>query len=278
MNTFLGTIAFVGAGNMAEAIVRGLLTSQVVSAERLLAADPVAVRRQFFREQLGILTAATAGEAVKGADVVFLAVKPQSMAQALAEISPNLQEDVLVISIAAGVSIRTIEAGLGGPHRQSSVRVVRSMPNTPMLVGKGCVAIAPGSHATADDLARARRLFEPGAVVIEVMEEQLDAVTALSGSGPAYVFWLVEQMTAAGVAMGLSEEQATLLARKTASGSGVMLDQSTDPASLLRQKVTSPGGTTQAAIESLQANKADEMVRNAIFAARDRGVELSKLG
>jgi pyrroline-5-carboxylate reductase len=277
MSNFFGSVAFVGAGNMAEAIVRGLLSAQVVSAERIVAADPVATRRQFFREQLGILVGATGAEAVKGADIVFLAVKPQSMSQALADILPNLQEDVLVISIAAGVSISTIEQSLHSEKRGRPVRVIRTMPNTPMLVGCGAVAMAPGAHATPADMEKAKKLFEPGAVVIEVKEDQLDAVTALSGSGPAYFFWLVEQMTAAGIAMGLSEADATLLARQTAAGSGVMLQRSPDSAAVLRQKVTSPGGTTQAALESLTASTCDEKVKQAIFAAQLRGKELSAI-
>ena len=273
---FMGSIAFVGAGNMAEAIARGMLSASLVPAERITAADPMNARRVYFREQLGTMTEASAGAAVRGADVVFLAVKPQHMAQALADIAPHLQDDVLLISIAAGVSIATIEAGLVFDHRTNPVRVVRTMPNTPMLVGCGAVAIAPGTHATPADLARTRLIFETAAVVVDVREDQLDAVTAVSGSGPAYIFWLVEQMTAAGIALGLPEQTATLLARRTASGAGVMLQQSTDSAQELRIKVTSPGGTTQAAIEHLQSHGADSIVRAAIAAADARGKELAR--
>jgi pyrroline-5-carboxylate reductase len=173
----------------------------------------------------------------------------------------------------AGVSTRTIETalGLGRPWR-----VVRTMPNTPVLVGLGAVAIAPGKFATKPDLVAARKFFEPAAVVVDVTEDKIDAVTALSGSGPAYVFYLIEQMTAAGVELSLSPDQADLLAKQTVLGSATMAKLATETPAELRRRVTSPNGTTQAAIESMQADQVGPNIRKAIAAACARSVELGK--
>jgi pyrroline-5-carboxylate reductase len=189
----------------------------------------------------------------------------------LADIAPVLRPDVLIVSIAAGISSNFIETNLGGGRPW---RVVRTMPNTPVLVGEGMVAIAAGGHATADDLATARRLFEAGATVIELPEERMDAVTAMSGSGPAYFFFLVEQMVAAGISLGLTAEQSHILATRTALGAARMLVGSSDSPQELRRKVTSPNGTTQAAIETMQARGVPEALVTAVQRAAARSREL----
>jgi pyrroline-5-carboxylate reductase len=199
-------------------------------------------------------------------------VKPQQMPQVLREIAPIIADDALVISIAAGISIASIESALA-PKR---CRVIRTMPNTPLLVGAGAVAVAPGTRATPDDVALARRLFEPAAVVIEITEDKLDAVTALSGSGPAYVFYLVEQMARAGEEMGLSSDEARILAVRTAVGSGKTLESADVPVEELRRRVTSPGGTTEAAITHMQQNQLDRIIVDAIKAAQRRGRDLGR--
>lgn len=263
-------LGIIGAGNMAEAIARGVTSRNVLSAAQIVAADVSPARRELFDRQLGIRAVQNGVDAARDSKMILLSVKPQQMRDALGGIGAVLPSDALVISIAAGISTALIETGLG----KGTWRVIRTMPNTPMLVGEGMVAISGGRHATADDLARARRLFEPAATVIEVPEEQLDAVTALSGSGPAYFFFLVEQMIAAGVEMGLSEDQARLLASKTVLGAAKMLATVPDSPEELRRKVTSPGGTTEAAIRFMEAENFPAIVRNALHAAQRRSREL----
>jgi pyrroline-5-carboxylate reductase len=263
-------LAVLGAGNMAEAIVRGILSAGIMRAERIVAADPVAARRVVF-ESLGISTHNRAGEVAKDARAILLSIKPQMMNEVLSEISPVLSSDVPIISIAAGTRTDSIESRLRG---DVNWRVVRVMPNTPMLVGEGASGICPGRHATKDDIALARRLFESAGVVTEVTEERMDAVTALSGSGPAYFFYLVEQMIAAGEKMGLTADQSSLLARKTALGAAKMLMTSSDPPQELRRKVTSPNGTTHAAITHMESQNVDQIIIDAILRAEARGKEL----
>lgn len=267
-------LGIIGAGNMAEAIARGVISRGVLAPAQIIAADVSAPRRELFERDLGICAVTDTADAVRHARAILLSVKPQQMRDALAGIGAAMRADALVISIAAGISTSFIEHHLGDGR---SWRVVRTMPNTPMLVGEGMVALAGGKHAAAEDLAQAHRLFEPAATVIEVAEEQLDAVTALSGSGPAYFFFLVEQMIAAGVAMGLSEAQSRLLASKTALGAAKMLARdNAEPPAELRRKVTSPGGTTQAAIEHMESRGLPEIVRQALLAAQQRSRELAK--
>ena len=181
-------LAIIGAGNMGEAIARGLLRANVLRADQIVAADPSEARRSLFSMQLGIQTVERPDDSV--APLVILAVKPQTMSDALRALVQTLPANALVVSIAAGITTKTIEQGLAAKE----ARVVRAMPNTPMLIGLGAVGIAPGSRATRDDLKRAADLFKPSAVVVEITEDKIDAVTALSGSGPAYFFFLVEQL------------------------------------------------------------------------------------
>jgi pyrroline-5-carboxylate reductase len=266
-------LAILGAGNMAEAIARGVTRAALFTPAQIVASDPSAQRRELFQRELNIRSTEDNREAVRGADIVLLSVKPQTMADVLAGLAPVLRDDALVVSIAAGISTGFIERGLGGGKPW---RVVRAMPNTPMLVGEGMVAIAGGAHSTADDLTTARKLFESAADVIEVPESQIDAVTALSGSGPAYFFFLVEHMTRAGVEMGLSPEHAHQLAAKTALGSAKMLVTSADTPQELRRKVTSPGGTTHAAITHMESEGTPQIIVDALKAAQRRGRELGK--
>lgn len=266
-------LAFLGAGNMAEAIARGLLGPGNVNSEKLAASDISPERRRLFEETLKIKTFDTNADAAKDASAILLATKPQQVEAALAGLGAAMSDRTLVISIMAGVSTRTIEValGVGRPWR-----VVRTMPNTPVLVGQGAVALAPGRFATKADLTAARRFFEPAAVVVDTTEDKLDAVTALSGSGPAYVFFLIEQMTASGVELGLPYEQADLLAKQTVLGSATMAKQAAESPKELRRRVTSPNGTTQAAIESMEAANVGSAIRAAIAAACARSAELGK--
>ena len=264
-------LGIIGAGQMAEAIVRGLLRSGLYRPEQLIAADVADARRKLFTDELKIKAVTENADAARDAKVLLLSVKPYQMADVLAGIGAVLKPDTLVVSIAAGVRASSIEKHLGGSGKW---RVVRSMPNTPMLVGEGMVAIARGTHATPGDLATARRVFEASADVIEVSEDKIDAVTAVSGSGPAYFFYFVEQMIQSGIDMGLTPEQAHKLASKTALGAARMLLTSPDSPQELRRKVTTPNGTTHAAISRMEEGGLGDIIREAVRAAERRSKEL----
>lgn len=264
-------LGIIGAGNMAEAIVRGVLRAGVLQATQIIAADVTDTRRALFTRELNVKAVEDSADVARQAKVILLSVKPQQMAAVLAALGPVMKPDTLVISIAAGISSAFIEKHLGD---RTPWRVIRTMPNTPMLVGEGMVGLSTGRHATVADVATATRLFESAASVVQVPEDQIDAVTAVSGSGPAYFFFLVEHMIAAGVQLGLSPETAHQLATKTALGAAKMLTTSSDPPAELRRKVTSPGGTTHAAITHLQDQQVDQAIVNALKAAARRGKEL----
>jgi len=262
-------LGILGAGNMAEAIVRGVLRAGTIKPDEIIAADVSPQRREFFESELNIKAVEENRQVAGESQILLLSVKPQMCKAVLGGIADVVHPDATVISIMAGISSRFIDSALGGNRR-----VVRTMPNTPMLVGEGMVAISPGQHAQPSDMAKARGLFEAAASVIEVREDQIDAVTAVSGSGPAYFFFLVEQMIAAGVRLGLPVEQAHLLATKTAMGAAKMLVSSTDSPAELRRKVTSPGGTTHAAITKMESLQLPGIVMQAMQACADRSKEL----
>lgn len=264
-------LGIIGAGNMAEAIVRGVIRAGQFQPGDIIASDVSVARRDLFANELKVRAVEENKEVARQSRILLLSVKPQMMAAALDSIGGVADPATLVISIAAGISSGFIEKHLGGGK---SWRVVRSMPNTPMLVGEGMVGIAAGKNATAEDLATARKLFESAATVVELGEERIDAITAMSGSGPAYFFYLVEQMIAAGVELGLTPEQSHQLAVRTAVGAAKMLANSPDSPQELRRKVTSPGGTTQAAISRMEGHGVGPAIVDAIKAAERRGKEL----
>jgi pyrroline-5-carboxylate reductase len=263
-------LAIIGAGNMAEAIARGILSGKLLDANRMIAADISPARRELFQTQLGISAVQENTTAARGSRIMLLCVKPQQMESALRELRASLAPDVLIVSIAAGIRTQKIESWLG----KGRWPIIRAMPNTPMLVSAGMVALCRGSSATHQHLTAARQLFESAAQVIEVDESQMDAVTAVSGSGPAYVFYLAEQMIAAGESAGLTPEQSRTLALRTIAGAAKMLVSSDDSPQSLRKKVTSPNGTTQAAIESLESQHVGQSIQSAIAAAVRRSREL----
>src|SRR5437879_5977868 len=260
-------LGIVGAGNMAEAIARSVIAAGVIRKEEVVAADVSGARREVFAKQIGARAVEKSEEAAAGARMVLLSVKPQQMKEVLGGIGRVISTDVLIISIAAGISSEFIEKNLGGGM---AWRVIRAMPNTPMLGGKGMVALARGRAASEQDLAAARRIFEAGATVLELDEEKMDAVTAMSGSGPPYFFYLVEQMIKAGVTLGLSPQEAEVLATRTCIGAAAMLEGSKERPQELRKKVTSPGGTTQAAIEMMESKQIGEILVAAIRRAAER--------
>ena len=264
-------LGIIGAGNMAEAIVRGVLKGGLLAPFQVIAADVAEGRRESFQKELGVKAVQDNAAVARESRNVLLSVKPQHAPAALAGIGAVIPAETRVISIMAGISTAYIEKHLGAGRPW---RVIRTMPNTPMLVGDGMVAICGGSHATAEDVAEAKKFFQAAATVIDVTEDKMDAVTAMSGSGPAYFFYFVEQMMRAGEALGLSAEQAKTLAIKTAVGAGKMLANSPDSPQELRRKVTSPGGTTQAAITHLEQHRVGETFQQAIAAAAKRSREL----
>jgi len=263
-------LGVIGAGNMGEAILRGMIASGFLPHGAMVASDPAIERRELLTKDLGV-KAVPDNAVPAGCPRVLLAVKPQVMAGVLEEIAPAVQPDALVITIAAGTKTAMLDAKLGGKGR-----LVRVMPNTPMLVSAGISAVAPGPRATAEDVGWTRRLFEASGQTVEVTEEMMDAVTAVSGSGPAYFFYLVEAIEAAGVAEGLPPDTAAKLARQTCVGAGKLLIETGQDPAVLRARVTSPGGTTQAAIESLDAAHVKELLVKAVRAATQRGRELGK--
>ncbi len=268
-------LGFIGAGNMAEAIARGVIFSSLMGPGQIIASDVSVERRALFSKQLGTVVTEDNAEVARGCRSIVLSVKPYQMEAVLSALGPVIGAETLIISIAAGISSSAIERHLGVDRK---FRVVRTMPNTPMLIGEGMVAMARGRHSTAEDMEVARRIFESAGKVIEVPEEQIDAVTAMSGSGPAYFYYWVESMTRAGVALGLSAEHAHQLATRTALGAAKMMVQSQDGPAELRRKVTTPGGTTQAAIETMEARGVGEGIVAAIKRAAERSQEMGSSG
>ena len=264
-------IVFLGAGNMAEALIKGMVGSGLVLPSCITATDTRPERLAYLRRKLRIKTLRDNRTAVGNADIIFLAVKPQQMESVLSETGASLRPSQIVISIAAGITSGYIERFL-----PKGTPVIRSMPNTPALLGAGAIALAAGKCATRAHIALSKILFSVSGAVVELPEAQINAVTALSGSGPAYVFYLAEAMTKAGVALGLPDDIAALLARQTVFGAGKMLGELSTPTAELRRNVTSPGGTTAAAIEVLEKNKFADTLCRAIGRAEKRARELAR--
>ncbi len=262
-------VVFIGAGNMAEAIVSGMVTGDFCAPEKIIMTDIRSERLSDLESEYAVSTSADNG-VVENAEIVVLAVKPQVMADVLKEIAPILQEETLLISIAAGISCAKIEADLVGDRR-----VVRVMPNTPALIGKGAAAIAAGTHADEADIEVAEAILQCVGLTVRVEEKDLDAVTALSGSGPAYVFYLLESMLDAAEEFGLEKETARSLALQTVEGAARLMKDTGESAKTLRERVTSKGGTTEAAIHTLNDENVKGAIMKALKAAHDRSVELS---
>ncbi len=261
-------ITFIGAGNMAEAIFAGIIKQQVVAASDVCVTDISEERLEYLSGKYGVGTSMDNPTAVADADVVVLAVKPQVFPSVWPEILAALQSDALVVSVMAGVPAATIAAG-------KPMRVVRVMPNTPALVGKGAAGIAAGEFAAEADLKLAETLMTAVGMAVMVEEEQLHVVTAVSGSAPAYVFYLLENMMAAAEQMGMEKETARALALATVAGAAELMKQSGEEAEALRNKVTSKGGTTAAAINTMIDRGVGDAVVAAMQACAARSRELA---
>jgi pyrroline-5-carboxylate reductase len=265
------TIAFLGAGNMAEALVKGLLRAHVADPRELLCSDRREERGPELTQRYGVRFTRSNRQATEEAEIVVLSVKPQIMSKLLDEIAPVLTDKKLVISIAAGVPIAAIERKVG-----HGVRIVRTMPNTPALVGAGATALVAGAHATDDDLDQAKALFDAIGKTVVVDEPLLDAVTGLSGSGPAYIFLVIEALSDAGVKVGLPRAVAQDLAAQTVLGSAKLLIDTGEHPGRLKDQVTSPGGTAIAGLHTLEAGGLRTTLMNAVEAATLRSRELGK--
>jgi pyrroline-5-carboxylate reductase len=263
-------IAVLGCGKMGGALVRGVVSRGIVATQDVLLSDPHAPSRAALAVDLpGCAQAHSNLEAAAGADVILLCVKPAEVAPVLQELAAAASRDWLVVSIAAGVTLAKMEASLGGRHR-----VIRVMPNTPALIGKGASAYALGSRATAADAALAEKLLAAVGMVVPVAEKLLDAVTGLSGSGPAYVYTFIEALADGGLLMGLGKEQALKLAAQTVLGAAEMVLASPDHPAKLRDQVTSPGGTTIAGLAKLEELGFRSACIEAVRAATQRSREL----
>lgn len=261
-------IGFIGGGNMAEALIRGLLRSAFPAAS-ILVAEPVEARRSHLVQSFGVGTTEDNREAVGASDLVVLAIKPQLTEEVMPGVAAVFSGGKLLVSILAGISTAALERYLDG-----TPRVVRAMPNTPALIGEGATAVCGGRHAGADEMLTARHLFETVGTVQAVNESQMDAVTGLSGSGPAYVFTVIEALADGGVREGLPRETALALAIQTVLGAAHLARDSGEDPAILRARVCSPGGTTIAAIEVLEEKGLGSALMEAVASAARRSREL----
>jgi pyrroline-5-carboxylate reductase len=265
------TIGFLGAGKMATALAKGVIRAGLVSAKQVMASDPSAAARAAFGRETGAKTTPANGAVVKFAEVLVLAVKPDQVAGVLADIRAHFTGKHLLISIAAGVPLARLEAGLG-----SGARLIRVMPNTPALVGASAAAFALGKSARPEDGELAQKLFSAVGVSFQVKEPLLDAVTGLSGSGPAYVYLFIEGLSDGGVAAGLPRDVATRLAAQTVLGSAKMVLETGLHPGALKDMVTSPGGTTIEGVHELEKGRLRGTLISAVRAATEKSRKLGQ--
>ena len=263
-------IGFIGAGQMACALAKGFVSGGLVSASNVAAADRFPAAVELFAGSVGDVVASTSNqEVVDASEVIFLSVKPQNLADVAKSIT-CVNESKLLVSIMAGVPIRVLQDGF------QTQRIIRVMPNTPCLVGHGAAAFCLGEGANETDGETVRKLLEATGVVVEVAEPLIDAVTGLSGSGPAFVYQFIEAMSDGGVRQGLPRDAATQLAAQTVLGAAAMVLQSGEHPGTLKDRVTSPGGTTIAGLHALENGGMRAAIMNAVAAATERSIELGK--
>jgi pyrroline-5-carboxylate reductase len=263
------TVAFLGGGNMAAALIKGLLVSKLLPPSSIRVSDAKPERLKALEEEHGVQVFMNNTALVRDADVVVLAVKPQVMDKVLDPLARDLRPGQLVISVAAGVPLRSIEARLG-----DGVRVVRAMPNTPATALAGATAISPGTFATEDDMSVAEKFFAAVGKVVTLDESLLDAVTGLSGSGPAYVMLIIEALADGGVKVGLHRDTALLLAAQTVYGSAKLLLDTGEHPGRLKDMVTSPGGTAIAGLHTLESGALRKTLIDAVEVATQRAETL----
>jgi pyrroline-5-carboxylate reductase len=264
-------IGFLGAGKMATALTRGWIQANLTMPDMVLASDPFESARTIFTKETGAVAVSDNRQVVTASDVLILAVKPQNMQALLGEIRPILTKKHLIVSIAAGISLTQISEELG-----SEIRLVRVMPNAPCQVGASASAYAAGPAATADDISLVDRLLNSVGRALAVPEKLLDAVTGLSGSGPAYVFVMIEALSDGGVRMGLPRDVAMMLAAQTVFGAAKMLLETGLHPGALKDMVASPGGTTIAGLHEIERGGLRGILMDAVEAATLRSAELAK--
>ncbi|HEV2455734.1 MAG TPA: pyrroline-5-carboxylate reductase [Verrucomicrobiae bacterium] len=266
-------IGFLGAGKMATALAKGFINAKLARPKDVIAADPYESARKHFTEDTGAKATASNADAATFADVLILATKPDQVAAALAEAHEPLKgkKNYLLISIAAGVTISRLEGAL-----PAGARVIRAMPNTPALIGESASAFAPGSSATPADAELAKKLLSAVGIAFQVKESLLDAVTGLSGSGPAYVYQFIEALSDGGVASGLPRDIATRLSAQTVLGAARMVLQTGQHPGALKDQVASPGGTTIEGLHELEKGKMRGTVMSAVRAATDKSKKLGQ--
>lgn len=262
-------IAVIGGGKMGGALIGGVLSGGSIQAGAITVADKDGQRLDELVRTYGVSVTEDNREAVRKADIVLLSVKPQNMAEVLAELAGALLPQALVVSIMAGIETAQLEAGLG-----PGVRVVRVMPNMPALIGEGAAALAAGACATREDLQWVKEIFAAVGITVEVKETLMDAVTGLSGSGPGYAFLIIEALADAGVRMGLARDVALRLSAQTLLGAAKLCLKGEGHPAVLRDMVTSPGGTTMAGIKALEDGKLRAVLMSAVEAATLRSAEL----
>lgn len=267
MQQISGT-GFIGGGNMAEALIKGLIASGV-PATKLMVAELQAERRDYLQQTYGVVVSADSAQVVEQNALIILAVKPQGLEQALLPVADLFTQDKCLISILAGVATTKLEAMVG-----DSVPVIRVMPNTPALIGAGAAGISAGRHATGACMELACDLFRCVGLVEVVQESLLDAVTGLSGSGPAYVYMMIEALADGGVLEGLPRATALMLAAQTVAGTAQMVLESKEHPAVLRDRVCSPAGTTIAAVQTLERNGLRSALIDAVQTATRRSREL----
>ena len=264
-------IGFLGAGKMATALAKGFVRAEIVFPKEIIASDVASIARNIFTKQTGAKATASNSDIPKFANVLILATKPDQVATALAEISGAFTKNHLLISIAAGVTISKLENLL-----PAGARVIRVMPNTPALVGEAASAFTLGKSATAADGELAKKLLSAVGVAFQVKENLLDAVTGLSGSGPAYVYQFIEALSDGGVAAGLPRDIATKLAAQTVLGAAKMVLETGQHPGALKDQVTSPGGTTIEGLHALEKGKLRATVMSAVRAATEKSKKLGQ--
>ncbi|MGM7669037.1 pyrroline-5-carboxylate reductase [Microbacterium sp. A93] len=272
----LPSLAFLGAGSMGGAILHGVVASGLDVDGGIIATNRTAAKAASLAGLAGVTAIALDEQpsgntdAAAAARIILVGVKPAMVPDLLREIAPVLRDDAIVVSLAAGVTLATFSAHLG-----ADVSVIRSMPNTPATVGKAVTGLAAGAAASAEDLAVVRRLFELVGAVVEVPEDKIDALSTISGSGPAYVFLLIEELTKAAIGKGFSEADARLMAEQTFIGATALLAASGENPAELRRRVTSPKGTTERAVAVLQDAHLDRLFAEATDAALARAKEMA---
>jgi pyrroline-5-carboxylate reductase len=266
------TLGFIGGGNMAEAMIRGLVTTSVIDSKKIFVSDPVNEKLEKLKNDYKISVTKNNIELVKKSDIIILAVKPQSVNEVVDGIKDQVTEKKLLISILAGVPIKSMEELL----QNKKVGVIRTMPNTPSLVQSGVTALSPSKNVSKADLKLANEIFEAIGKTVVVPEGHIDAVTGLSGSGPAYIFMIIEALSDAGVKMGLSRQVADVLTIQTMIGSAKLAMESGMHPGELKNMVTSPGGTTISGLHALEEGGLRTTLMNAVEAATKRSVELGR--